>query len=379
MTDVAVKSPLIPVLERRRRALTYLAIATGVAVLLAILSLWQRGSSSEPAFKPVRMFPGIEAKVDDIATIQIETKAAAFNVTRDAKGQWHLPDKSGYSADFNTVRKTILGLAELDLVEPRTNRADWQEKLGLSLPKSGGTGTLVTLKDSKGDTLASLIAGNTVEGAAAGGKQAIYVRRPDEPQTYVARGTFQALTDQAQWLDKAFFEVVKERIKSAAVRPLKNKPYSIVRATPEQVNFTVVDKIPAGRMLRSEGEANGLGFAILGLSFDDVVPATKVDFTNAVATAYQTFDGLNLTIKTVEKDRDYWITVEAAADPNVQPPPAKPGATALKPDVAKEAKEINAALTGWAYKIPRYKGVLMTAPLEDMLRPIGGEPTPPPR
>jgi hypothetical protein len=44
----------------------------------------------------------------------------------------------------------------------------------------------------------------------------------------------------------------------------------------------------------------------------------------------------------------------------------------LKPDVAKEAKEINALVGGWAYKIPRYKGTLMTAPMEDLLRPIGG-------
>ena len=372
----AETAPLIPVLERRRRALTYLAATTGVAVLLAILSLWQRSSTGEPAFKAVRMFPGLEAKVDDIATIQIETKDKAFNVTRDAKGQWHLPDKSDYAADFNTVRKTILGLAELDLVEARTNRADWQAKLGLSLPKSGGTGTLVTLKDSKGETLASVIAGNTVEGGGAGGKQALYVRRPSEDQTYVARGTFQAQVDQAQWLDKAFFDVVKERIKSVAVKPLKAKPYSITRASADQVNFTVVDKIPAGRVLRSEGEANGLGFAILGMSFDDVVPATKVDFTNPVVTTYQTFDGLTLTVKTVEKDRDYWITVEAAADPSVQPTPVKPGSTQLKPDVPKEASEINKALTGWAYKIPRYKGVLMTAPLEDMLRAVG-EPQPP--
>lgn len=367
-------APLIPVLERRRRALTYLAAATGLALLLAVVSLWQRSSSSEPSFKAVRMFPGLEAKAEEITTIQIETKDKAFNISRDAKGQWLLPDKANYPADFNTVRKTILGLAELDLVEPRTNRADWQTKLGLSLPKSGGTGTLVTLKDSKGETLASVIAGNTVEGGSSGGKQALYVRRPSEDQTYVARGTFQAQVDQAQWLDKAFFDVAKERVKSVAVKPLKGKPYSITRATPEQINFTVVDKIPAGRVLRTEGEANGLGFAILGLTFDDVTPAAKLDFTSAVVTTYQTFDGLTLTVKTVEKDRDYWLTVEAAADPSVQPPPAKPGSTQLKPDVPKEAKEINAGLTGWAYKIPRYKGVLMTAPLEDMLRPVGNVP-----
>jgi hypothetical protein len=43
----------------------------------------------------------------------------------------------------------------------------------------------------------------------------------------------------------------------------------------------------------------------------------------------------------------------------------------LKPDVAKEAKELNAVLNGWAYKIPRYKGTLLVTPMTDLLKPVG--------
>ena len=98
MTATAT-APLIPVLERRRRALTYLAATTGVALLLAFVALWQRSSTSEPAFKAVRMFPALEAKVDDIVTIQIETKDKAFNVTRDAKDA---------SSNFNSINSRRL-------------------------------------------------------------------------------------------------------------------------------------------------------------------------------------------------------------------------------------------------------------------------------
>ncbi|MEQ1868169.1 MAG: DUF4340 domain-containing protein [Micropepsaceae bacterium] len=352
--------PLIPVLKRRVRALTYLAGATGFAVLLAAIALMQRASTGEPAFKPVRMFANLEKQAEDVAAIQIETKAASFNIVRDAQGFWTLPDKAKYPADFNTVRKTILGLAQLDLVAEKTSRADWQEKLGLSLPKTGGAGTLVTLKDGKGEVLATLVAGASAEGESAGGRQAIYVRRPNEPQTYVARGMFSATTDQAQWLDKAF------------MKPFKGKSYTVTREKSDDANFRIVEAIPAGRQLRTETEANGIGNALLGISFDDVKPLSLVDFASAASFTAATFDGLNVVFKVVEKDRDYWIAIEATANPTVQPPPAKPGATQLKPDVPKEAKEINALAGGWAYKIPRYKGTLMTAPMEDLLRPIGG-------
>jgi hypothetical protein len=369
MTETATQ-PLIPVLKRRIRALTYLAGATGLAVLLAALSMMLRTSAGESDFKPTRMFAELASRLDDVATIQIEAKDVSFNVVRDAQGLWTLPDKAKYPADFNTVRKTILGLAELDLVAEKTSRADWQEKLGLGLPKTGGTGTLVTLKDAKGDVMAALVAGASAEGEAAGGRQAIYVRRPDEPQTFVARGHFSPTTDQAQWLDKTFVDFARDRIKTVAMKPFKGRPYTVTRDKPDDANFRVVEAIPAGRQFRTESEPNSIGNALLGISFDDVKPISLVDFAKAATLEVTTFDGLTASFKIVEKDRDFWIALEATANPSASAAPAKPGA--LKPDVAKEAKEINALAGGWAYKVPRYKGAVMTAPLEDLLRPIGG-------
>ncbi len=366
-------APLVPVLKRRLQSLTYLGIATGVAVLLAVFSVWQRSSIGEAEFKAQRMFPSLAAKVDDIATIQVETKGAAFNVSRNAQGDWVLPDKMNYPADFSTVRKAILGLSELDLVEGRTSRADWQERLGLGLPKSGGSGTLVTVKDKKGEVLASLIAGSSVEGASAGERQAIYVRRPNQNQTFVARGNFSVPTEERQWLSKAFIDLARDRVKTAAIKPFKGRAYSVTRAKPEDTNFRVVEAIPAGRILRTESEPNGIGNALLGLSFDDVAPQSKFDFTNAARAAFLSFDGLTLSLSLIEQDRDFWMTVSAVANLQPEAPPAPGAATPkLKPDVTKEAKEINAVVAGWAYKIPRYKGVLLSSPLDDLLKPVGG-------
>lgn len=371
MTDAQAKAPLIPVLRRRQRALAVLAAVTAIAVVLAAIALWQRAATGESDFKTQRMFPGLRAAMQDVTAIQVETKDASFNVTRDAKGFWTLPDRANYPADQNTILKTILGLAELDLVEQRTARTDWHEKLGLSPPKSGGAGTLVTMKNAKGEVLASVVVGNTVEGAAAGGKQARYVRRADEPQTYVARGNFDPPTMQTAWLNKAFIDLARDRVKTAAIKPFKGRAFTVTREKPQDENFRLVEAIPAGRVLRTENEPNGFGNALLGLTFDEVKPQAGLDFTRAANATFVTFDGLTLSLNLIEQDRDFWMTVNAVADPSVKPPPTTPGASALKPDVANEAKEINQVVTGWAYKIPRYKGVLMTAPLEDLLRPVG--------
>lgn len=366
--------PLIPVLKRRLQSLMYLGIATGVAVLLAVVAVWQRAATGEPDFKPQRMFPALQAKADDVTTIQIQTKTVAFNITRNAKGQWLVPDKGNYPADFNAVRKTVIGLAELDLIEPRSARADWHERLGLGLPKSGGSGTLVTLKDAKGEVLASVINGATVEGSSAGGRTASYVRRPDQNQTYVARGNFAAPIDKAQWLDKAFIDLARDRVKTAALQPFKGRAYSVNRAKPADENFQIAEQIPPGRVLRTESEPNGVGNALLGLSFDDVEQQAKFDFSKAARAAFVTFDGLRLNLSLIEKDREYWMTVNAIGTSAPAPAePAKPGTPPkLAPNTEKEAEEINQVVAGWAYKIPRYKGSILTAPLEDLLKPVGG-------
>jgi hypothetical protein len=376
MSTTEAKAPLIPVLRRRVRALAQLAGVTAVAVLLAAIALWQRGSTGQADFAATLMFPALKANIENVATIQVETKDAAFNVTKNAQGRWIVPDRANYPADHNTILKTILGLAELNLVEQRTSRADWHDKLGVGLPKSKGTGTLVTMKDTKGEVLASVIAGSAVEGAGAGSKQAIYVRHANQPQTYVARGNFAPPTALTQWLDKRFIELARNRVKSVAMVPFKGRPYTVARDNPGQENFRIVENIPAGRVLRTENEPNGIGNALLGISFDDVRQQAATDTANPARATFVTFDGLTLSLTLTEQDRDFWLTINATADPAVQPPPAPAAGSALKPDVTKEAKEINQLVAGWSYKIPRYKGTLLTAPLEDLLRPVGTPPGP---
>jgi hypothetical protein len=238
---------------------------------------------------------------------------------------------------------------------------------------------VVTLKDAKGEVLASLVVGSPVEGASVAGKQAVFVRRLTDTQTYVGRGDFLAEPDQSQWLDKTFIDIARDRVRLVAVKPFTGPSYSVTRAKPEVENFSVVERIPPGRTLRSEGEPNGVGNALLGLSFTDVVPQSRIDFSRPAFATFRTFDGLALNLRIVEKEGDFWLALDAIEDTSA-PAPA-PGAkdSKLHPNVAAEAKEINAMSSGWAYKIPRFKGALLTGPFEALFAPAGGRPANPGR
>jgi hypothetical protein len=371
--NAPAKSPLIPILERRVRALTWLAGATVVVILCAFLAQWQRGASGEAEFTPVRMFPALEEKVDAVASIEIEAPSAAFNVVKRSDGKWIVPDKGNYRADFNQIRRTVLGLASLELIEPRTARADWAGKLGLAAPnaKKEGQGTVIRLKDAKGEIMASLVVGNAVEGASTNSRQAIYVRKLTENQTYVARGSLETVSDPAAWLDRSFIDFPRDRIRTVSMKPPMGSSYTVTRATPETENFSVVERLPSGRTLRSEAEPNGIGNALIGMSFTDVVPQGQVDFSKAARASFQTFDGLALNVLIAQKDQDFWVAFDAVEIPAAEV--AKPDKDSkLKPNIPREVEELNAMGKGLAYKIPRFKGTLLTTPLEALLNVPGG-------
>ena len=66
---------------------------------------------------------------------------------------WVLPARGNYPADFDQVRHTLIGLAALETIEPKTARADWLPYIGLDTPPKGN-GIEITVSDKQGKTLA---------------------------------------------------------------------------------------------------------------------------------------------------------------------------------------------------------------------------------
>ena len=75
-------------------------------------------------------------------------------------GHWVVVEKGNYPADEARMRRLLLGLADLTLVEPKTERPELFARLDLDDP-SNGKSTLVALQDRTGKTVAELIVGKT--------------------------------------------------------------------------------------------------------------------------------------------------------------------------------------------------------------------------
>ena len=124
------------------------------------------------------------------------------------------------------------------------------------------------------------------------------------------------------------------------------------KTTADEANFTV-QGIPEGRSLLYDSVANVIAGVLQSLTLEDVEPATETTIAQTV-TELITFDGLRLTVTSLERDDTTWISIAAASEPDSEQ--------------AEEAQTLNDRLNGWRYRIPSYKYEQLTRRMDDLLQ-----------
>jgi len=345
--------------DPRRRNLAILAAIAIVTLAFAALGVWHQAGFSVRRQHREFFFPDIIARVRQIAHIRIRSKTGTVDVVFKPEKTWVVASKDDYPASYEQVKATVVALAMLEKLEPKTDRADWLPYVNLVSPDKGGNGKEITLLDDKGEVIASIITGKAEDIGDPEGAVGLFVRRPGETQSWLARSVVDPKSGLSDWLEKQVMSVDRARIAEADVDPASGPSYVVRRDKPSDADFRLAD-LPKGRELSYDAAPDGVAAAVVDFSFDDVKPAREFDFSDAAHTSRvvtKTFDGLTVTVNVIQQGGDYWATVSAE------------GST---PDGRNEARQINARAMGWAYKLPAYKGAQFTATLESILKPKGG-------
>jgi hypothetical protein len=349
--------------DPRRRRLIVLGSIALVSVIAVGGVIWQqaREAASRPA--QTEFLPGFAGEVRNVAHLHIASKQGAFDVVFVPEKGWVVPQRADYPANFDLVQRTRVGLAALQTIEPRTARKDWLHFLGLDSPPLGD-GVLITASDDKGKVLAQIIAGKSEDIGDPSGATGLFVRRPGENQSWLTRAVFEPRAALNDWLDKRVLDVDRARIQAVDVDPAGSASYSVSRAKPSDADFTLAP-LPKGKAPSDPTVPDGVAAAIADFGFDDVAPARTLDFSNPATHARvttRTFDGLRVTVLVTHPANAYWAEVSAEA---------------LNPtdhENIKEAAQINAHASGWAYKLPAFKGQLFMTTLDDLLKPPAAPP-----
>lgn len=343
------------------RPVTFLALAavtaaTVVAAAVAYVSEPHPGTtqlSGEPAF------PGLEGRVNEVARVEVKTPDGGFVLARDDAGRWAAPGKHGYPVEGGRVNELILRLAGLELMEPKTERPELYGRIRVQdVEAEGAKSRLVRLQDAAGETLAALIVGKSRSGKVGRADAGTYVRRPDEARSWLAAGRLEVDEELKAWLQRTVVELDPEHVRRVDIRHPDGTEVTVVREEPGAE--PALAAVPEGREADAR-KVSRLVAALGSVRFDDVAPASEVDFEQPhPAATFATFDGLEVTAEVVRRDDEPWLRLAARAAEAA-------GEDASGDDPAARAEAIAARVDGWAYRVPDYLGERLTRTREDLL------------
>jgi len=336
------------------RGLVLLAAATLALIVLAIVAIASGDRGVSRAAPGARALPALAAKLGDVGSVAIKRNALSLTFVRDGDN-WFVAEKGNYPAAASKVRQIVLAMADAELVEPKTQKAEFYQRLDVEDPGSGKS-TLVTLKDKSGGTLAEMIIGKRRFDRLGTGTDGIYVRKLGDTQVWLARGSLEFSDQLSSWLDRRILDIPEKRIAKATLTQADGTKLVISRAKPED-KFTV-EGAPADAKFKSETTTSEPAMALETLDLDDVKPAAEkpVPDKDVVAASFTTFDGLTVDVRLLDKDDMHWVSLSAAGS----------GAAEA------EAKAINDKASRWTYAIPSYKAIQLKMKLADMLEPAKG-------
>jgi Domain of unknown function (DUF4340) len=342
--------------SKRNRNLATLAGVAVISLVLAFLALHRRQAMMSPQYTRQLVFPGLAHAINagEITHIKITSKkSGSFEVAFVPTKGWVLPDRMNYPASFEEVKKTLVALATMETIEPKTDNPELFHYVDLDAPPAGN-GVAITLTGDKGHVMAALIAGKS-EAVGDEANIDLFVRKANENQSWLVKSPVEIKSSQSDWMDKKVLDVDRDRVARVEVQPATGPSYTVSRTKPTEASFTV-SPLPKGRELAYPGAGDGEASVMDDFTFDDSRPASDFDFNNAARVTTRTFDGLIVTVDVIKQGDDYWTRVFADSQPGDQ-------------KAAREALAINTHAAGWAFKLPAYKGDSFAQPLESLLKP----------
>jgi hypothetical protein len=256
-----------------------------------------------------RMFPALLSRANDVATISIKDNDREFTVERRDNGFF---DKdSRYVARPESFRDMVTGAATMTFEEAKTADPARYGDLGLAeIGQGDKSGRLVTMRDAKGEVMAQVIVGNpdaTVGGARGG----MYVRLPNAPQTWLARGQLRAPAPHAAWFEINLVNLNRDAL---ARLELSGGGLDEVKMAAEKKgdDLKLETPVPEGRAPET-GKILRLSFMVDPLSFQDVrAPRGELKADARTLTAYG-HNGLKIVVTSVGPVEDGWVRMSAQA------------------------------------------------------------------
>ena len=342
-----------------------LAILLTLAALVASAAFWLARPRTAPrdASVGVAVLSGLAGRLDAVSAIRVMGAAAEPLVTLErVNGTWRVRE-SGYPADAPRVKRLLVALGELKVVEAKTAEPARYAALGVEEPTTPGA-TSVRLELEGLGAPTGLIVGH------AAGTQGTFVRVAGQAQSFEGRPGVEVARTPREWLARGFLDLAAARVESVRVERSGEPAWDAQRTERSAAHFSVPN-LPRGAELTNAGAADSSASAFGNLEFDDVraAPAATAG-EKRQRTTVRCSDGLVVTLSASAAGTEHWLALEARFDAALA---ARFAAGAPKDaptaaEVEKQAAALNVTAAGHEYRVPAYRFDAIFRPRHELLR-----------
>jgi Domain of unknown function (DUF4340) len=345
----------------RQRLVVLLVLALAVTAGAIWLSSPRSAQRNPGHGTPV--LPGLAARLDAVTSLRLVGAGSQPLVTLSRDDARWIVGEAGYPADPVRVRRLLVALGELQVLEPKTDDPARYPALAVE-----------DVEDPKAQSLRLELGGLAepvalIVGHAAAGRGA-FVRVPGQRQALEARPALDVARAPRDWLARTIVDVAPARVQAVEVERSDAPAWRAVKAARDAAHFDVPG-LPKGRELTSPGAADPAGNALGNLEFDEVRRAEPTPaHARPQRTLVRCFDGLIVTLEGRTDGEARWLTLAASFDAELAArfPPAAGQAAPGADQVRAEAERITATARGWEYKLPPYRFDAIFRKRDELLR-----------
>jgi Domain of unknown function (DUF4340) len=334
------------------------------AILVVAVAAWLRrpAAPSRDADFGNPVLAGLAAHLDAVSGIRLVGAGGTTLVTLEKKPDHWQVVESDYRADDARVRRVLVALGDLRVLEQKTDDPTRYAALGVEDPAAANAKSVQV-------ELTGLTAPTTLIVGRTAGTQGSYVRLAGSTRALEARPALDLGRTPHDWLARGIVDLAAARVASVDVARADGPAWRAERATRDAAHFSV-PALPKGKELSNLGAADSSASAFGNLEFEAVRPAAPAAGSSkphqAIVSCY---DGLVVTL-TAAPGTDHWIGVSARFDAALAARfasgAAKGAATAEQ--VTAEAARINAVTAGHEYQLAPYRFDGIFRPLSELLR-----------
>jgi len=293
------------------RTVLSLLVLTIVAALVAVAVV--REYDTVYVAEKQLLLPDLKDRVNDAARVAI--KGYDGEVVLERVGdKWGIAGRGQYPANFAAIKTLLVGLAQAELIEYKTDNPDLYFRLGLAgIDVEGSASREIEVQDEAGDPLAFLIVGDQQRLGGGRALPAYYARLPEEPRGLLVQGELRASVEVRDWLEEMVLNIASDRIREIKIWNTYENVH-IFRDSEEETDFRLAE-IPEGMKLKAQLTLNRMGTILEEFRIDDVVAGDAFEFSEegTAKTEIRTFDGLLIRSRAEQRDEKAHVAFEFSA------------------------------------------------------------------